>query len=128
MRITVPDFMTEIVATLSQLARSSPHINQRSGVSVRLIVANHETLVANALRRPCCSGEKEVVPRVSDLEALVVSTSGKVEIETIEEGRDEHIVENLVKAAVLEVFRDALPEEHQRRRRRVRGGHGRPHR
>src|SRR5215217_614069 len=34
-RVTVPDYMSEIVATLSHLARSSPHINQRSGVSVR---------------------------------------------------------------------------------------------
>ncbi len=34
-----------------QLARRSPHINQRSGVSVRLTVANLETLVANAARR-----------------------------------------------------------------------------
>ena len=32
----------------SQLARRSPHINQRSGVSVRLTVSNYETLVSNA--------------------------------------------------------------------------------
>ena len=38
--ITVPPFMAEIVATFSQLARQSPHVNQRSGVSVRLTVAN----------------------------------------------------------------------------------------
>ncbi len=31
-RVSVPEFMTEIVATLSHLARQSPHINQRSGV------------------------------------------------------------------------------------------------
>ena len=38
------------------------------------------------------------MPRVSDLEALAASTSGKVEIESIEEGRDGSIIENLVKA------------------------------
>ena len=84
-----PTFMAEIVATLSHLARSSPHINQRSGVSVRLSVANYETLVANATRRALRLGEPDVVPRVSDLEALAASTAGKVEIETLEEGRDE---------------------------------------
>ena len=47
-RCTVPEFMTEIVAEISQQARRSPHINQRSGVSVRLSIANYETLVANA--------------------------------------------------------------------------------
>src|SRR5688572_20810711 len=50
-RVTVPPYMTEVVATLSHLARESPHINQRSGVSVRLTVANHEVMVANAIRR-----------------------------------------------------------------------------
>src|SRR6201987_2419555 len=35
LNVPVPAFMAEIVATLSHLARQSPHINQRSGVSVR---------------------------------------------------------------------------------------------
>ena len=65
--------MTEIVAEISQQARRSPHINQRSGVSVRLSIANYETLVANATRRALRHGETEVVPRVSDLDALVAS-------------------------------------------------------
>ena len=49
--------MAEIVAEFSQLARRSPHINQRSGVSVRLTVANLETLAANAMRRSLLHGE-----------------------------------------------------------------------
>ena len=51
LRVDVPTYMAEIVATLSQLARQSPQVNQRSGVSVRLGVANYETLVAAAARR-----------------------------------------------------------------------------
>jgi magnesium chelatase subunit I len=113
-RISVPSYLTEIVATLSHLARQSPHINQASGVSVRLTVANQETLVANALRRALRHGETDVVPRVSDLEALTSSTAGKVEIESMEEGRDEEIIDNLVKAAVLTVFKERLPLEQLR--------------
>ncbi|MGH9103115.1 MAG: sigma 54-interacting transcriptional regulator, partial [Acidimicrobiales bacterium] len=105
LRVSVPDFMAEIVATLSQLARSSSAVNQRSGVSVRLSVANFETLVANATRRALRSGEADVVPRVSDLEALTASSSGKVEIETLEEGKGEEVLERLVRSAVLAVFR-----------------------
>src|SRR5215208_2010062 len=78
--VAVPDFMTEIVAEISQQARRSPHINQRSGVSVRLSISNYETLVANAMRRALRTGEHEVVPRVSDLDALAASTAGKIEI------------------------------------------------
>ena len=113
-RVAVPDFMAETVAELSQLARRSPHINQRSGVSVRLTVSNLETLVANAARRTLVHGESDVVPRVSDLEALASSTAGKLEIETIEEGRDEQIVEQLLKAAILSTFRDRLAVENLR--------------
>ena len=112
--VEVPSFMSEIVATLSHLARQSPHINQRSGVSVRLTVSNIETLVANAARRSLLNGETDVVPRVSDLEALASSTAGKVEIESIEEGRDEQIVEHLLRSAVLTVFKDHFAIENLR--------------
>src|SRR5687768_13494492 len=61
-RVTVPAYMSEIVATLSHLARSSPHINQRSGVSVRFTITNHEVMVANATRRALRHGEKDVAP------------------------------------------------------------------
>jgi magnesium chelatase subunit I len=104
-RVVVPEFMAEVVAELSQLARESPHLNQRSGVSVRLTIANYETLVANATRRALRNGEDEAVPRVSDLQALVSSTQGKVEIESLEEGREPVLLAQLVSAAVLLVFR-----------------------
>ena len=58
-----------------------------------------ETLVANATRRALRLGETDVVPRVSDLDALAASTAGKVEIETLEEGRDGQIVDQLLQGA-----------------------------
>jgi magnesium chelatase subunit I len=109
--VHVPDFMREIVAEVSQLARRSPHVNQRSGVSVRLSVANYETLVANATRRALHAGEHEVVPRVSDLDALVASTAGKIEIETLDDGREEQVLERILRAAILEVFRARVRPE-----------------
>src|SRR3954447_6814944 len=113
-RVHVPPYMAEIVAQLSQLARQSPHINQRSGVSVRLTVSNLETLVAHAARRALILGETDIVPRVTGLEALASSTAGKVEIESIEEGRDEQIVGHLLKSSTLHTFRARLPLEQLR--------------
>ena len=78
---------------------------------MRLTVANSEVLAANATRRALRHGERDVVPRVSDLQALAASTAGKVEIESLEEGRDESIVENLVKAAVLTTFKSRFTAE-----------------
>jgi magnesium chelatase subunit I len=103
--VTVPDFMSEIIATFSQVARQSPNVNQRSGVSVRLTVANYETLVASSLRRALRAGEKHAVPRISDLDSLMASTQGKIEIETLDE-REGSVVEKLFKQAVLTVFRE----------------------
>ncbi len=84
----VPDYMEQVIATFSHLARASTHVNQRCGVCVRLSVSNLEVLGANALRRGLRAGEHDVVPRVCDLEALAASTAGKIEIESLEEGRD----------------------------------------
>ena len=108
-QVHVPDFMSEIVATLSHLARASSHVNQRSGVSVRLSIANAEVLTANAARRALRLGEPEAVPRISDLEALVASTAGKIEIDSFDDGREEGVVDRLVRSAVLTVFKNRCP-------------------
>ena len=112
--VEVPEYLADVVATFSHLARASNHVNQRSGVSVRLSVANYEALAANALRRGLRAGERHVVARVDDLDALAASSMGKIEIESLEEGREGAIMENLIKGAVLTVFKDTVPPEQTR--------------
>ena len=112
--VTIPDYMEEVIATLSHLARASSHVNQRSGVSVRLSVSNSEVLAANALRRGLRAGETTVVPRVSDLAAIAASTSGKIEVESMEDGRDGAILENLVRSAVLTVYKQRVSPDQVR--------------
>jgi magnesium chelatase subunit I len=102
--VSVPQYMKEIVAEITRLARRSPDINQRSGVSVRASIADYESLLANAMRRAIRLGEKEVVPRVSDLPYVLPALSGKLEFETVDDGREEQIVERLIQGAVLAVF------------------------
>ncbi len=79
--VVVPDYMEQIVGEITFQARSSPDVSQSSGVSVRMSIANYETLVASAVRRALRRGEAEAVPRISDLEALLASTTGKLELE-----------------------------------------------
>lgn len=112
--LPVPSFMTEIVAEVTHAARRSQHISQRSGVSVRLSVSNFEIMVANAVRRALRAGQDTAAPRIVDLEALPASTSGKVEIETLDEGRDGEILAGLVKAGILAVFKDRVPPDTHR--------------
>ena len=73
-------FMHEIVEEVVRLARSSPHVSQASGVSVRTSIANLETLISNAERRGLVTGEKRVVPRICDLNFLLASCRGKIEM------------------------------------------------
>jgi len=101
---SVPSYMEEIIAEITSLARRSPHINQRSGVSVRVSIANYETLVSNALRRAIRHNETQVVPRISDLPHVLASTAGKIELETIDEASEGRIIEELTKKAVLNTF------------------------
>ena len=97
--------MEELVAELTHLARRSPEISQRSGVSVRVSVANMEVLEAAAIKRAVRLGEPVAAPRVSDLGAVLASTTGKVEVETVgEDTPEERIVERLVTKAVFATF------------------------
>src|SRR5436309_1109593 len=100
----VPAYMREIVAEVTHLARKSPEISQRSGVSVRVSVANYENMRSSALRRAIRLREKQVAPRVSDLVALVQSTGGKIELETVGDRDEEKVIEKLLQKAVLNVF------------------------
>ncbi len=108
LRLQVPGFMAGVVSSISQLARQSPNINQRSGVSVRMTVTNTEALLASAARRALRLGETEAAPRICDLDALAASTSGKVELESFDDERGGEVLEHLVKAAVLSEFRERL--------------------
>ena len=102
--VSVPGFMKDIVAEVTGLARRSGEINQRSGVSVRVSIANYESIISNAYKRALRFGEGKVVPRISDLAAIVPSTMGKIELETMEDGREAKVMEDLTKRAVLNIF------------------------
>ena len=106
--VHVPDFLEDVIAEFTHQIRASGHVNQRSGVSVRLSIANLETLVASAVRRAVRTGAGTAVPRVSDLEGIAQSSLGRVEFEGFEEGREAEILRRLLSQATLEVFREYL--------------------
>ena len=106
--VRVPAFMKEVLAALTQDLRRSPHVNQRSGVSVRFSIGNLETLSAAAVRRAARAGEPEAVPRPCDLPAVLESSLGRIEFDTVEEGREEEILMRALSASILRVFRKRL--------------------
>jgi magnesium chelatase subunit I len=107
--VFVPAFIEELLAEITHLARRAPEISQRSGVSVRVSVANLEVLQAAALKRAVRLGEDSAAPRVSDLGSILASTVGKVELETVgDETPEERVVERLITKAVYATFNRRL--------------------
>lgn len=102
--VRVPDYMRHIIAEVSRMARQSPDVSHRSGVSVRMTITNFEAIVANAQRRALILGEAVAVPRISDLHAIFPSTMGKIEFETFGSGTDEEVIERIVGESIREVF------------------------
>ena len=103
-KLVVPEYMKRILAEITAQARQSSEINQRSGVSVRVSIANYETALSNAVRRSIIHGEEWACPRVSDLSYIVASFAGKIELETFEEGRESRVTDDLTRRALLRVF------------------------
>lgn len=104
LEVQTPQFIKEIVAEVTHLARQSNDISQRSGVSVRVSVANYENVLSNACRRALRLKERQVAPRVSDLSAILASTCGKIELDTVGDVKEERIVQRLVSNAIVNVF------------------------
>ena len=104
----LPEHLLEVIARFAQLVRESPAVDARSGVSARFAIAGAETAVASAVRRAALSGEENPVARVCDLPPIVETLQGKVEFEVSEEGREQEVLEHLLRRATAETFRRHL--------------------
>ena len=97
--------MKEILEEIARLARTSPAINQQSGVSVRMSIANCENMISNAERRGILTHEAPVVPRISDLVYLAASARGKIELTMSEDdGQEDKVIGKLIGEAVKNLF------------------------
>jgi magnesium chelatase subunit I len=104
-KVEIPPFMLEIVEEIARIARSSPHINQQSGVSVRASIAGAELLVSNAERRCLMHGESHVVPRITDLRHVAAGCRGKIEMLLAEDEQSEDkLITSITGEAVKAVF------------------------
>jgi magnesium chelatase subunit I len=107
----LPEHLIEVIARFTRLVRESPAVDGRSGVSARFAIAAAESAAAAAVRRTALHAEaRDEVPvaRVGDLPGIVPTLRGKVEFEVSEEGREEEILNHLLRRAIAETFRARL--------------------
>ncbi len=104
----LPGHLVEVIGRFTRLVRASPAVDARSGVSARFAIAAAESAAASAVRRAALTGEAPPVARICDLPPVVTSLRGKVEFEVSEEGREQEVLEHLLRRATADTFRARL--------------------
>jgi magnesium chelatase subunit I len=104
----VPDYLLAVLARFARGLRESHSVDQRSGVSARFAIAAAETVAAAALHRSAVLGEQEPVARVVDLSTVIDVLRGKLEFETGEEGREQAVLEHLLRRATADTAQRLL--------------------
>jgi magnesium chelatase subunit I len=104
----VPAHLVQVIGRFTRLVRASPAVDSRSGVSARFAIAATEAVAASAVRRGAIRGEDQPVARVCDLPAVISTLRGKVEFEVSEEGREQEVLDHLLRRATSDTFRALL--------------------
>lgn len=104
----VPVYLLQVLARFARSLRESTSIDQRSGVSARFAIAAAETVAASARHRAAILGEDEPVARVVDLATVIDVLRGKLEFESGEEGREQAVLEHLLRRATAETAQRLL--------------------
>jgi magnesium chelatase subunit I len=106
--VVVPYFMKELVEEVSRAARRSKYVDQQSGVSARLSLANYRTMVASARQRAAVLGERPAVPRISDLGHLYASSLGKLELDMMgsHQMSERQVLDSVLADAIATVFKE----------------------
>jgi magnesium chelatase subunit I len=122
--VAVPYFMREIIEEMSIAARRSKYLDQQSGVSARLSIANYRGMVASARQRGAVLGERPAVPRVTDLGHVYSTSLGKLEMDMMSSHQltERQVLDAILAEAIgnAEIFGkgvkvevgDLLPSEH----------------
>jgi magnesium chelatase subunit I len=104
----VPEHLLQILARFARNLRESQSVDQRSGVSARFAIAAAETVAAAARHRSTILGEDEPVARVVDLATVIDVLRGKLEFESGEEGREQAVLEHLLRRATADTAQRLL--------------------
>ena len=109
--IEVGDLVATIIERIAFEARESEFVDAKSGVSARLTISAYENLVSTAERRMLLNGEDKTIVRISDLQGVIPSVNGKIEL--VYEGEQEGagiVAQNLLGKAIRNEFLQLFPD------------------
>jgi magnesium chelatase subunit I len=120
LEVRMPEWYRDLVEQVAFEARASEFVDQKSGVSARLAIAAYENLLSNLERRALATGDRPVMPRIADLQAILPAVSGKIELvyEGEQQGPDavaRHVIGQAVKTTFHRYFPKTTREPKRRR-------------
>ena len=118
-RVKVSDLIKRLIEQVSIEARSSELVDKKSGVSARLSISAYENAVSAAERRAIMNDEKETQVWLSDLNGIIPSIIGKIEL--VYEGEQEgpyQVAFNLLEKSIRSQFAQYFPDPEKLKKKR----------
>ena len=115
--VHIPEIYRELLAQVAFVARESEYIDQKSGVSARMIITALEQVVSAAERRMVINGEEETTLRIADLFHMVPALTGKLEL--VYEGEQEgavNVAKHILGKAINKTFKHHFPDPQQKKK------------
>ena len=122
-KVKVSDLVKRLIEQVAFEARNSEYVDKKSGVSARLTIAAYENAVSAAERRLIMNKEKETQVWISDLNGIIPSITGKIEL--VYEGEQEgplQVAYNLLDKAIRTQFIQYFPNPESFKKRRSKQG------
>ncbi len=110
-RVVVSDMIKRLIEQVAFEARESEFVDKKSGVSARLTIAAYENAVSAAERRAIINDEEKTQVWLSDLNGIIPSITGKIEL--VYEGEQEgpyQVSFNLLEKAIRTQFKQYFPD------------------
>lgn len=121
-RINVSDLVRRLIEQIAFEARGSEFVDKKSGVSARLTISALENAVSAAERRAILNKETQTQVWIGDLNGIIPSITGKIEL--VYEGEQEgpyQVAMNLVDKAIRSLFVEYFPNPEVLKKRRNTG-------
>ncbi len=121
-RVNVSDLIKRLIEQIDFEARSNEYVDKKSGVSARLTIAAFENAVSSAERRAIMHNEIQTQVWINDLQGIIPSITGKIEL--VYEGEQEgpyQVAVNLLEKSIRTQFLQYFPNPEQSKKKKPTG-------
>lgn len=118
-RVYASDLIKRLIEQVAFEARGNEYVDKKSGVSARLTISALENAISSAERRALINNERQTQVWLSDLNGIIPSITGKIEL--VYEGEQEgpyQVAVNLLDKAIRSQFATYFPSPETLKKRK----------